>query len=206
MTQPLIDVLRVIMAYLLGSLCFGLIVSQLRGLEILETDHPGGSGVYRRMGAFWALLVTALDLGKGILAALLAAGGSSPWLIPLCALAVVAGHNWSVFFGFRGGGGIATSTGFFLALYPAATLEVVIFGLLVVLIYYLVYWRKHRTAIYPFPVGAICGFAALFVRLWSLRVGVWAVALVALMVTVRGLQMLKQPASSHKPEQRKFQP
>ncbi|SDE62023.1 Glycerol-3-phosphate acyltransferase [Thermus arciformis] len=170
-----------LLAYLLGSLVGGLLLFP----EVRGKDLPGGSGVFRRKGPWAALLVVLFDLGKGVLAALLTPPALRPW----AGVALVAGHNWPLFFRFRGGGGIAPSLGFFLAWFPRETLWATALGLLVAGVYHLAYWRKGRKGIYPIPFGAAFGYLALL--LLAPPEGRWGALGVAGVVALRGLQILK---------------
>jgi acyl-phosphate glycerol 3-phosphate acyltransferase len=133
----------VLFAYLIGSLSFGVILGYLlKGEDIRHSDLPGGSGAFRRLGPGWGVAVALLDAAKGAPVGVLARG--HPELAPYLAAAVVAGHCWPVYFGFRGGGGIAPTVGFFLVWAPGEVLLAVAFGLLVAAVYHLLYWRRRR--------------------------------------------------------------
>lgn len=108
-------------AYLLGSLVAGVLYSRAQGADIRDRDLPGGSGTFRQYGRRAAILVTALDIAKGALAALLARALAPEWGW-LAMGAVVAGHCYPLFFGFRGGGGIAPLLGALLVLAPVTLL------------------------------------------------------------------------------------
>lgn len=109
-------------AYLIGSLPFGYLVPWLlRGADIrrLGSGNPGATNVYRTIGPAAGLAVGALDGFKGwlgVVAAEPAAAGAGEWLPVAAALAVVAGHTWPAWLGFRGGKGVITSAGAFLRL------------------------------------------------------------------------------------------
>jgi glycerol-3-phosphate acyltransferase PlsY len=171
----------VLLAYLLGSLVGGLLLFP----EVRGKDLPGGSGVFRRKGPLASALVVLIDLGKGVLAALLT---PSEWR-PYAGVAVVAGHCWPLFFRFRGGGGIAPSLGFFLAWLPREALLATGLGLAVAGVYHLFYWRWRRRGVYPIPFGAIFGYLALlFLAPPEGRLGGF---LVAGVVALRALQILR---------------
>lgn len=180
----------VLAAYLLGSLTFGVILGYLRlGHDIRKKDLPGGSGSFRQLGPAWGVLVALLDMAKGALAAVL--GLRCPSLLPWVGTAVIAGHNWPVFFGFRGGGGLAPAIGFFLVVAPGATLMGVAVALLAAALYHLLYWRRHPRAPYPIPVGAVFGLLWLLYATWGAGQGVFLAALGAtLAILLRALQML----------------
>ena len=116
----------VIIGYLLGSIPFGLIVGRLSGKgDIREygSGKTGATNVLRTAGRKAAVLVVTLDLGKGVVAVVLArliVGDN--YLVPpgAAALAAMAGHIWPVFLKFRGGRGVATFFGGAAALSPVA--------------------------------------------------------------------------------------
>jgi len=112
----LLSVIAIASSYLLGSISFSFIIAKLvKGIDIRKhgSGNAGATNTLRVLGKGPAILVLALDVLKAILAVWL-----GKWLVPdviwvsvLCGLAVIAGHNWPVFFGFRGGKGIATTIG-----------------------------------------------------------------------------------------------
>jgi len=180
----------VLLSYLIGSVLFGVVLGYLlKGYDIRREDLPGGSGSFRRLGPFWGVLVALLDGAKGALVAYLAL--SRPELLPYMAAAVVAGHCWPVFFGFKGGGGIAPALGFFLVYAPQKTLIVVAFALFVAALYYLLYWRRHRQGIYPIPFAAIFAVPLLLYLLRDDPVGLKAALFVGVVMAVRAVQMLR---------------
>jgi acyl phosphate:glycerol-3-phosphate acyltransferase len=125
-------------AYLLGSLSFSVILVRVIARKDIRTEGSGNAGatnVLRAHGWKPALMVALLDVGKGALAVgLMALATADPWYRAGAGFLAVVGHVFPVFFGFRGGKGVATTVGAFLALAPAATLVVVgVFVLLVAL-------------------------------------------------------------------------
>ncbi|MCE9615790.1 MAG: glycerol-3-phosphate 1-O-acyltransferase PlsY [Lentisphaerae bacterium] len=118
-----------IAAYLIGAIPFGLIVSRARGVDIRKvgSGNIGATNVFRCVGKPWGMLVFALDMLKGLAptacfpALVGALSGHTPGHLGLaCGLAAVAGHNWPVYLGFKGGKGVATTTGVLLGVSPAA--------------------------------------------------------------------------------------
>jgi len=111
------------LSYLLGSLPFGYLVGRLRGVDITAhgSGNIGATNALRILGPVPALIVLAGDAGKGVLAVWLGQTFGPPEAPLLAALAVLAGHGWSVFLGFRGGKMIATSLGVLIMLSPAVT-------------------------------------------------------------------------------------
>lgn len=185
------DFLWVVVAYLIGSLSFGRIAGAIRGVNLAERDTPGASGAWRQLGPVVGVLVALADIAKGSLVAYLCAFTQSDWAMALMGVAVVAGHNWPIFFGFRGGGGIAPTLGFFGFLYPTITFIAVAIGLGVAGLYWQLYWKRHRQSWYPFPVGALVGYVYALIAFWPTGIGFWAFLLVSLTVALRGLRMIR---------------
>lgn len=119
-------VVLIAIAYLLGSLSGSLLLGKLRGVDIrtLGSGNAGGTNALRTQGVRFALGTVLLDIGKGVLATWLAwrwlPAAMQPAGVYVCALAVVVGHVWPVFHGFRGGKGAATLVGTLTVLWPAA--------------------------------------------------------------------------------------
>ena len=119
-------VVSCIIAYLLGSLSGGIITSRLAhgpDLRTVGSKNTGASNVQRTMGWKYGLITFFFDVAKGILSCLIAelltADHQASLLAGLCC---VIGHNWPVFFGFRGGKGVATTGGIMLYCYPVPAL------------------------------------------------------------------------------------
>lgn len=123
-----------VLAYLLGSLPFGLWIGLWAGGVDVRTAGSGNIGatnVGRTVGRRWGLLTLVLDGLKGALAVGFAAAlGWPAWMQAALGLMAVLGHVFSIFVRFRGGKGVATGAGVFFALAPRATLvALVAFGL-----------------------------------------------------------------------------
>lgn len=115
----------IIVAYLLGSVPCGLLVGNLKGRDIRRhgSGNIGTANALRVLGVPAALLVFLGDTAKGLLGVLIGHWlGGSPTAAVLSGLAAICGHNWSIFLGFRGGKGVATSFGALLALAPVVAL------------------------------------------------------------------------------------
>ena len=115
------------LSYLAGGIPSGyLIARKLKGIDIREygSGNPGAANVYRVVGfgAGWATMV--FDALKGYLPVLLAGRvyPDSLWPAIACGGLAIVGHVWTPFLGLRGGKGVATSSGVFLALMPAPML------------------------------------------------------------------------------------
>lgn len=105
----------VLLAYLLGSVSSAQLVGKLTGRDprSLGSRNPGAANVFRHIGKGWGILVGCFDIGKGFLPVYLAhfVLELSAWWVSAAALATIVGHNWPVFFRFRGGKGLATAIG-----------------------------------------------------------------------------------------------
>lgn len=119
----------VIAAYLLGAVPFGILISRAVQKDITKmgSGNQGAANAFRALGAKVGALVLLADLFKGTLACLLAhvalvPGFALPAMKALLGLLAVIGHNYSVFRGFKGGKGIATTFGVVLALHPKVAL------------------------------------------------------------------------------------
>ena len=114
----------ILIAYLVGSLSFAVIVSRAFGLPDPRTygsGNPGATNVLRTGRMLAALLTLAGDAGKGWLAVFLAqrfaaAYGVDATGVAACAVAVFLGHLYPVFFRFKGGKGVATALGVLLGI------------------------------------------------------------------------------------------
>ena len=124
------NVSAVIAAYLIGSLSFAVIVSKYYGMDDPRTygsGNPGATNVLRSGKKKAAALTLLGDALKGLVAVVLArclqdALNLSDITIAVVAIAALVGHMWPLFFGFKGGKGVATALGVLLALSPATAL------------------------------------------------------------------------------------
>jgi glycerol-3-phosphate acyltransferase PlsY len=130
--------IRIVVAYLCGSLIGSLIVGKLRGGVDIRTQgsgNAGGTNALRTQGKAFAVWVMLIDVSKGVLATLVIPyvpipfahpamqGGIAPeWIAAGCGIAAIVGHVYPVFFGFRGGKGMATYVGALAVLSPFALL------------------------------------------------------------------------------------
>ena len=118
-TAPALLLLVAVLAYLLGSVPFGLVITRALGLGDLRSIGSGNIGatnVLRTGNKGAALATLLLDAGKGGIAVLLARVALGEDAAQLAALASFLGHLFPVWLGFRGGKGVATFLGTLLAL------------------------------------------------------------------------------------------
>jgi len=138
--------LVVIIAYLIGSIPFGYLVVRAKGGGDVRETGSGGTGatnVSRRAGKTAGIITLLLDAQKGYIAIVVAelflkdvGPKAGSWMLAAAAVAAVLGHIFPVWLRFRGGKGVATGAGVFLALAPTA---VVCAGVVFVA---LVWWRR----------------------------------------------------------------
>jgi glycerol-3-phosphate acyltransferase PlsY len=138
-----VQVVRLIpvVAYLLGSIPFGLLIVKAQGgrdIREIGSGNIGAANVTRHAGKFAGILTLLCDAGKGYLAVWLAARfshGSIRWMM-VAALCAVVGHVFPIWLGFKGGKGVATGLGVFLPICWQAVAAGVLLWLLVV-----IFWR-----------------------------------------------------------------
>lgn len=123
--MPLIEttttllILWAVIGYLLGSIPFGMVLARVMGLGNLReigSGNIGATNVLRTGNKTAAALTLLLDGGKGAVAVLLARAMAGEDAAQLAALTAFLGHCYPVWLGFRGGKGVATFLGIFLAL------------------------------------------------------------------------------------------
>lgn len=132
-------VIAIIIAYLLGSISSAILVAKALHLPDPRTEgsgNPGATNVLRTSGRKAGVLVLIGDLAKGLLAVLLAhLFGVEGFMLGLVAVAAVLGHVFPVYFGFKGGKGVATAIGGLLALSLWSAIVVLGVWLAVVLVF-----------------------------------------------------------------------
>lgn len=156
----------VLLAYLLGAIPFGYLLVKYvfaRGEDIRKVGSGGigATNVTRRAGMKAGLLTYAFDVAKGVAAVMLmrlVAADNYFW-IGAAAVAAIAGHIFPVFLRFRGGKGVATGVGVYLALAPYSVLSTLVLWALIV------YFTRYVS------LGSIIATAA--VPLWTLLYYGW---------------------------------
>jgi glycerol-3-phosphate acyltransferase PlsY len=112
-------------AYLIGATPTSYVAGKLgRGIDLREhgSKNLGATNVYRILGWKYAIPVALIDIAKGAVPVLLAPPTPYPWLPLAVGGAAVLGHMFSPYVSFKGGKGVATAAGMFLALAPLAVL------------------------------------------------------------------------------------
>jgi glycerol-3-phosphate acyltransferase PlsY len=142
-----------LIAYLLGSIPFGyILIKSAQGKDIRScgSGNIGATNVFRKSRVA-GVLTLLLDGGKGYLAVLAAAwlGGGMEWQAA-AAVAAVIGHVFTVWLGFKGGKGVATGCGAYLAILPlAVSTTLVVFVLVLILTRYISVSSIAATALFP---------------------------------------------------------
>jgi len=131
-------IILVLFSYLLGSVSFGYIFAKKRkniDIRKVGSGSTGATNTARILGLKYAALVFLLDVIKGFLAVFLAARftSSNYWVIILCAYAVIIGHNWPIFFSFKGGRGSATTLGVLFGIMPLPATIILSFIILIII-------------------------------------------------------------------------
>ncbi len=155
-----INILLVICAYLVGSIPTGLLLAKaFGGVDIRSTGsgNIGATNVYRTMGPKIGIMTLLGDCLKGVIPVVIAKSLGLPvaW-IALIGLAAFLGHVYTVFLGFKGGKGVATALGVFLAASPLAVLvALTIFSLVLYKWRYVSLASITATALMPSLVALI---------------------------------------------------
>src|SRR5215469_4620578 len=149
-------------AYLLGAIPFGyLLVRWKTGADVRSkgSGNIGATNVMRTTGRAAGIATLLLDIAKGYLAVWIAGrltGGDQLWM-SLAALAVMAGHAFPVFLGFKGGKAVASFIGAFLCLTPLALVCALVVFVGVVA------WSRHIS------LGSICAAATFPLAVWIIE-------------------------------------
>lgn len=117
----LTSILAIAASYLLGSVSFSILIARyIKGIDIRQhgSGNAGATNTLRVLGKGPGITVFVLDILKGVAAVWIGklANPDTDWLPVLCGLAVIIGHNWPVYFRFKGGKGIATAIGVMISL------------------------------------------------------------------------------------------
>lgn len=173
-------------SYLLGSIPTGLLLGKAFGVDVRKegSGNIGATNLYRTVGRKVGVMTLVGDCLKGLLPVLAVKYSTLPlkyaaWV----GLAAFCGHVFSVFLKFRGGKGVATALGVFLALSPlAVAVALGVFWLLMLV------WRYVS-------LGSIGAAAVMPITVWALgegRVIIAVTALIALVVIVRHIENIKR--------------
>ena len=194
----------IIVAYLLGSVPFGVIIARTHGkdLRIIGSGNIGATNLARALGRKWAYFCFFLDVLKGMLPMLVGIKLiSAPpniaelflWLA--AGIAAVLGHIFPIYIKFKGGKGVATSFGVALGLWPyytiCAAVSMVIWAVVVLAKRY-ISLASIRASL-AFPLVLI--LAILLASTWNLT-NLWPLLIAAiaipLMVVIRHMENIKR--------------
>ncbi len=127
--MTLLPYLLIICAYFIGSISAAILISKIMGLpdpRTIGSKNPGATNVLRYGGKKVAILTLLGDSLKGLIPVLVARylGLSVEWLV-LIGIAAFLGHLFSVYYGFKGGKGVATAIGVYIGLNPIIGLAII---------------------------------------------------------------------------------
>jgi acyl phosphate:glycerol-3-phosphate acyltransferase len=177
------------LSYLLGSIVGSLIVGRLKGgvdIRTLGSGNAGATNALRTLGKSAALGVFVIDVAKGWAATGLIApwvpvgaswgpAGLRAWSVPVCGLAVMLGHIYPVWFGFRGGKAVATFAGALIGIGPLLLVPFVLTWLAAVVVYGFVSLASILAAV---AVGVTLGLSRWQPRAPLVAFGVLAALLI----------------------------
>jgi len=151
-------ILLLILAYLLGSIPFGYLITKYttkKNLMEIGWKKNSGSNVFKNVGLWQGVFTFIFDVGKGFLAVYLARYfGYSELFQIFCGVLAVAGHNWSIFLRLKGGRGLAALIGALLVISP----KVLIISLIPCLLFTII-WTASIGTLLSFLTGVIFSFS-----------------------------------------------
>jgi acyl phosphate:glycerol-3-phosphate acyltransferase len=178
-------------SYLIGAIPTAFLAGKLlKGIDIRQvgSGNIGATNVFRSVGKTAGVGVLAIDMLKGVVPVLLAAqfapGSCTEIFRIMAGLAAICGHNWTIFLNFKGGKGVATSTGVLLTLAPAATLAgFLVFVLAVTITRYI-------------SLGSVIAASAMPLLTWYLNPGqielFYFVLVIAILIDLKHIPNIKR--------------
>ncbi len=191
--EPLLA-LYALIAYLIGSISFAIVVSRLRGIadpRSYGSHNPGATNVLRSGDKIAAALTLLGDAAKGFLVVLMA-GVIAPRVLPeplipaavaLCGVAVFLGHLYPIYFRFQGGKGVATAFGVLLGFMPAI-------GLLTGLVWLVVARVGRISSLAALSAAGAAPVITLFLK--GLDLTFWATLSIAVLLVIRHKKNIAQ--------------
>ena len=185
MSAVLAYVITGVAAYLLGSISTGSLVSKTHhgpNLREVGSKNTGASNVLRTMGKRNGLITFLGDCGKAALACLIGRWLLAPYDMSLygamlAGLIVIIGHNWPMFFQFKGGKGVASSCGVMLVCFPIPALVCFVFTILLI-------WLSKYISLGSMAMLTLFAILVSFQNLTNWVIIVWSF-LLAIMCIVR---------------------
>ncbi len=183
-----LSVLLPVAAYLVGSIPFGLLLSRSSGIDIRQhgSGNIGATNVSRLVGKKIGFLTLLFDAAKGWLPIIIAGlllDDNQILVTAFCGAAAVTGHMFSIFLRFKGGKGVATALGVFLALSPQALL-------ISVPIFFLIAFTTGFVSL-----GSLLASAAILPALYFLGQPswqLWLAAFIILMIWIKHHQNIRR--------------
>ncbi|HLM17332.1 MAG TPA: glycerol-3-phosphate acyltransferase [Acidimicrobiia bacterium] len=177
--------LLVPVAYLLGTFPSATLVARRRGVDVTaeSSGNPGASNTFRLLGWKSGALVFAMDVLKGVLAALAGLAVDGHRGAYVLGVAAVLGHVWPVTRRFKGGRGVATGAGVMLVIFPALTLAMVVLWVVLARV-------THKASVASVTVAIVFPIA---VALAGHEAGdIIVISVMALLVVARHLSNLRR--------------
>ncbi|MFN5448272.1 MAG: glycerol-3-phosphate 1-O-acyltransferase PlsY [Burkholderiales bacterium] len=191
--EPLLA-LYALIAYLIGSISFAIVVSRLRGIadpRSYGSHNPGATNVLRSGDKIAAALTLLGDAAKGFLVVLMA-GVIAPRVLPeplipaavaVCGVAVFLGHLYPIYFRFQGGKGVATAFGVLLGFMPAI-------GLITGLVWLVVARVGRISSLAALSAAGAAPVITLFLK--GLDLTFWATLSIAVLLVIRHKKNIAQ--------------
>jgi glycerol-3-phosphate acyltransferase PlsY len=175
------ELVAMVVAYLLGSIPFAFLAGRANGVDLrtVGSGNLGAANVFRNLGRPWGVAVMAADIGKGVVAVVIARLiTDDPWPA-IAAGAAMAGHVFPVWLRFKGGKGVAVGGGAMIGLVPLAALILLGIWLVVLLVTRYSSLASITAAVAATPLTIAMGYP------WS-SVAFAAAGAVAVLVLHRG--------------------
>jgi glycerol-3-phosphate acyltransferase PlsY len=171
-------VVLLVISFILGSIPFGIIIAKAKGVDLKKvgSGNVGATNVLRSLGKWPAILTLLGDVLKGTAAVAIGRYlGVGPVYEGLAGISAILGHNFSLFLGFRGGKGVATSLGVLSIFSPQTALVTFIIWLVVVI------FTKYSS------LGAIVSFGLLPINilLFNGKERLLAASLITILIVIR---------------------
>lgn len=194
MSFELLLALYALIAYLIGSISFAIVVSRLRGIadpRSYGSHNPGATNVLRSGDKIAAALTLLGDAAKGFLVVFMA-GDIAPRVLPepmitaavaVCGVAVFLGHLYPIYFRFQGGKGVATAFGVLLGFAPAI-------GLLTGLVWLVVARVGRISSLAALSAAGAAPVITLFLK--GIDLTFWATLSIAVLLVIRHKKNIAQ--------------
>lgn len=172
MSPVFLWILAGIISYCLGSVSTGLLVAKKNNgpdLRSVGSKNTGASNVLRTMGWKYGLITFSGDCLKAVAACWIGLLLTHDHMCSLmCGLLVIIGHNWPVFFGFKGGKGVASSVGVMLFCFPAAGIISILFCIgIIAITKFISLGSMSMLTLYAIIVSCFYAGGDLKIILWS---------------------------------------